>query len=79
MGQTDGAKQMLPREQERLRSLIYRAGLLADSSRYENWQDVEAALLTAGRDDAPRGLSSSHVRSTLNRRCARAKRSLVSN
>lgn len=69
---------MLLREEERRRSLIYRAGLLADTSQYNGWRDVEAALVNAGRDDASRGLSTAHVRNNLNRRCARAKRNLAS-
>ena len=67
---------MLPREQERHRSLIYRAGLLADTGHYDDWRDIEAALLSAGREDASRNLTSAHVRHALNRRCIRAKRSL---
>ncbi len=68
---------MLPREQERRRSLIYRAGLLADTGHYDGWRDIEAALLSAGREDASRNLASAHIQYALNRRCARAKRSLA--
>jgi hypothetical protein len=67
---------VLPRERERHRSLIYRASLMADSARHENWRTIEIELLSAGREDACEILASSHVRNALDRKCIRARRGI---
>ena len=64
---------VLTRDRERSRSLLYRAGLLADTGNYENWQSIEFALVAVGRLDAPQILSPTHVRHSLDRKCIQTR------
>lgn len=65
---------MLRFEQERQRLVRSQARQLANSGRFNNWREVETALVGKGRHLAPQALHNRFVRLLLDARCAHARR-----
>lgn len=62
------------RERERHNALLFQARHLAETGRYQTWREVEAALVSSGRDGVPQALSEPNVRKMLDKQCANAVR-----
>jgi hypothetical protein len=65
---------MLLFELERQRLVRSQARELANTGRFNNWREVETALVGKGRHLAPQALHNRFVRLLLNARCAHARR-----
>ena len=65
---------MLRFEEERQRLVRSQARQLANSGRFNNWREVETALVGKGRHLAPQALHNRFVRLLLDARCAHARR-----
>jgi hypothetical protein len=65
---------MLLFERERQRRVRSQARTLANTGQFNNWREVETALVGQGRNLAPQALHGRFVRLLLNARCAHARR-----
>ena len=65
---------MLLFERERQRLVRSQARDLANTGRFNNWREVETALVGKGRNLAPQALHNRFVRLLLDARCAHARR-----